>query len=110
MIGRVLELRLWEPLAKLTYAMYLVHPPVLEVMFKARRGGRVSFSETWWGFSFLAVASATGLVAVGLHLLVELPFANLVGLLRKRVAAPARHESDALAELAEPLTEPASAA
>ncbi len=40
MIGRLLELPLWEPLAKLTYAMYLVHPSVLSVMFWARRSGR----------------------------------------------------------------------
>ncbi len=112
LIGRVLELPLWEPLAKLTYAMYLVHPSVLSVMFWARRSGRISFSEPWWGFAFLGVASATGLVAVVLYLFVELPFHNLVMLLRKRLATPARHvdDDDTLAELAEPLTEPVSPA
>jgi peptidoglycan/LPS O-acetylase OafA/YrhL len=113
MIGRLLELPLWEPLAKLTYAMYLIHMPVLEIFFKARRGGRIYFSYTWWGFAFLGVASATGLVAVVLYLFVELPFHNLVMLLRKRLATPpARRvdDDDALAELAEPLTEPTSPA
>ena len=113
MIGRLLELPLWEPLAKLTYAMYLVHPSVLSVMFQARRGGRIYFSEPWWGFAFLGAASATGLVAVVLYLFVELPFHNLVMLLRKRLATPpARRvdDDDALAELAEPLTEPTSPA
>ena len=110
MIGRLLELPLWEPLAKLTYAMYLVHPSVLSVMFQARRGGRIYFSEPWWGFAFLGAATATGLVAVVLYLFVELPFHNLVMLLRKRLATPARRVDDALAELAEPLTEPASPA
>ena len=113
LIGRILELPLWEPLAKLTYAMYLVHPSVLSVMFQARRGGRIYFSEPWWGFAFLGAASATGLVAVVLYLFVELPFHNLVMLLRKRLATPpARRvdDDDALAELAEPLTEPVSPA
>ena len=40
------------------------------------------------GFAFLGVASATGLVAVVLYLFVELPFHNLVMLLRKRLATP----------------------
>ena len=112
MIGRLLELPLWEPLAKLTYAMYLVHPSVLSVMFQARRGGRIYFSEPWWGFAFLGAASARGIVAVVLYLFVELPFHNLVMLLRKRLATPARRvdDDDALAELAEPLTEPVSPA
>ena len=93
--------------------MYLVHPSVLSVMFWARRSGRISFSEPWWGFAFLGVASATGLVAVVLYLFVELPFHNLVMLLRKRLATPpARRadDDDVLAELAEPLTEPVSPA
>ena len=109
MIGRLLELPLWEPLAKLTYAMYLIHMPVLEIFFKARRGGRIYFSVPWWGFAFLGVSCATGFVAVVLYLFVELPFHNLVMLLRKRLATPpARRvdDDDALAELAEPLTEP----
>jgi peptidoglycan/LPS O-acetylase OafA/YrhL len=84
--------------------------PVLEIFFKARRGGRIYFSEPWWGFAFLGAATATGLVAVVLYLFVELPFHNLVMLLRKRLATPARRVDDALAELAEPLTEPASPA
>jgi peptidoglycan/LPS O-acetylase OafA/YrhL len=113
MIGRLLELPLWEPLAKLTYAMYLIHMPVLEIFFKARRGGRIYFSYTWWGFAFLGVSCATGLVAVVLYLFVELPFHNLVMLLRKRLATPRAirvDDDDALAELAEPLTEPTSPA
>ena len=113
MIGRLLELPLWEPLAKLTYAMYLIHMPVLEIFFKARRGGRIYFSVPWWGFAFLGVATATGLVAVVLYLFVELPFHNLVMLLRKRLAKPPAlrvDDDDALAELAEPLTEPVSPA
>ena len=56
-------------------------------------------------------ATATGLVSVVLYLFVELPFHNLVMLLRKRLATPARRvDDDALAELAEPLTEPVSPA
>jgi peptidoglycan/LPS O-acetylase OafA/YrhL len=113
MIGRLLELPLWEPLAKLTYAMYLIHMPVLEIFFKARRGHRIYFSVPWWGFAFLGVSTATGLVAVVLYLFVELPFHNLVMLLRKRLATPpARRvdDDDTLAELAEPLTEPTSPA
>ena len=113
MIGRLLELPLWEPLAKLTYAMYLIHMPLIEIFYWARRGGRIYFSVPWWCFAFLGVASATGLVAVVLYLFVELPFHNLVMLLRKRLATPARRvddDDDALAELAEPLTEPVSPA
>ena len=113
MIGRLLELPLWEPLAKLTYAMYLIHMPLIEIFFWARRGGRIYFSVPWWCFAFLGVASATGFVAVVLYLFVELPFHNLVLLLRKRLATPpARRvdDDDALAELAEPLTEPVSPA
>ena len=112
MIGRLLELPLWEPLAKLTYAMYLIHMPLIEIFFWARRGGRIYFSVPWWCFAFLGVASATGFVAVVLYLFVELPFHNLVMLLRKRLATPVRRadDDDALAELAEPLTEPTSPA
>ena len=112
MIGRLLELPLWEPLAKLTYAMYLIHMPLIEIFYWARRGGRIYFSVPWWCFAFLGVSTATGLVAVVLYLFVELPFHNLVMLLRKRLATPARRvdDDDALAELAEPLTEPTSPA
>ena len=84
MIGRLLELPLWEPLAKLTYAMYLIHMPVLEIFLGPARPSTSRY--TWWGFAFLGVASATGLVAVVLYLFVELPFHNLVMLLRKRLA------------------------
>ena len=48
-----------------------------------------------------------------LYLFVELPFHNLVMLLRKRLATPPARRVDAddtLAELAEPLTEPVSPA
>ena len=57
----------------------------------------------------MGAVTATGLVAVVLYLFVELPFHNLVMLLRKRLATPpARRidDDDTLAELAEPLTEP----
>ena len=90
---------------------YLRHVPYPHApdrrSFWARRGGRIYFSVPWWCFAFLGVASATGLVAVVLYLFVELPFHNLVMLLRKRLATPARRvDDDALAELAEPLRSP----
>ena len=93
-------------LAKLTYAMYLVHMSVLSVMFWARRGVPHLLLGALVVFAFLGVASATGLVAVVLYLFVELPFHNLVMLLRKRLATPParRVDDDDAAELAEPLT------
>ena len=44
-------------LAKLTFAAYLIHPAVLDVLLKATPGNtRVVFSEIWWYVTFLGVS------------------------------------------------------
>ena len=48
LIGRLLSLRVFEPLAKLTYVMYLVHPAILDIFFKSTNGQRIEFSEQWF--------------------------------------------------------------
>jgi len=81
LIAFCLELPIWEPVAKLTFLMYLLHPAVLDLFFKSNNTQRVTFDEYWW---YVVVAGTSCLVAAAalvVHLLVELPCANVMALL-----------------------------
>ena len=68
--------------------MYLIHMPVLEIFFWARRGVPHLLLGALVGVRVPGRFERDGLVAVVLYLFVELPFHNLVMLLRKRLAKP----------------------
>ncbi|KAK3241267.1 hypothetical protein CYMTET_48950 [Cymbomonas tetramitiformis] len=71
------------PLATLTYCAYLVHPMIMRVVYFSRTQlfyhTDIEYASTYCGFLLAAYATATVV-----HLLVEVPFANLEGLLLKR--------------------------
>ena len=70
----------WEPLGKLTFGAYLVHPIILRGVYYS---SDQLFNFTMWHYSivYMGTVLISYCTAIVLHVLVELPFANLVGLL-----------------------------
>jgi len=70
----------WEPLGKLTFGAYLVHPIILRGVYYS---SDQLFHWTIWHYSivYMGTVLISYLTATVLHILVELPFANLVGLM-----------------------------
>lgn len=76
----------WEPLGKLTFGAYLVHPIVLRGLYYS---SSQLFHMTIWHYSmvYMGTVLISYCTATGLHILVELPFANLVGLMMGPILA-----------------------
>jgi len=87
LVAFLLELSIWEPIAKLTFVMYLVHPAVLDLFFKSNNANRVQFDEWWWYVVFLGTSVLVAGVSLLVHLLVEQPCANVAALLMPRKGA-----------------------
>jgi peptidoglycan/LPS O-acetylase OafA/YrhL len=71
-----LSLAIWEPLGKLTYGAYLIHPIVVRVYYY-QKVQLFHFDPTEQAMYFVAVTVMTYAIAAVLHVMVELPFANL---------------------------------
>eukprot|EP00930_Biecheleria_cincta_P001627 TRINITY_DN102760_c0_g1_i1.p1 TRINITY_DN102760_c0_g1~~TRINITY_DN102760_c0_g1_i1.p1 ORF type:complete len:850 (-),score=103.22 TRINITY_DN102760_c0_g1_i1:94-2643(-) len=76
-LSRLLGLELWQPLAKLTYGAYLVHPLVL-VFFYCTRDSYIRYQEPTLVLNFLGFAMLSFFASWLLWLTVEKPCANLV--------------------------------
>jgi peptidoglycan/LPS O-acetylase OafA/YrhL len=74
-----LSLGFWEPLGKLTFGAYLIHPIVIRGYFLSMNQ---NFDFNMWTFSiaFMGVLLISYSASAVLHILIELPFANLVAL------------------------------
>jgi len=79
-VYEILSAGFWEVFGKLTFGAYLVHPIII-------RGYMFSMNQEYdwniWTQSipFMGVLTTSYLVAMVLHVVIELPFANIVGLL-----------------------------
>jgi len=75
-----LSLDFWEPLGKLTYGAYLIHPILLRAYYYQMT---TSFDFVVFSYTivFVAVLSLSYGLSMVLHLMVELPFANLIKLI-----------------------------
>eukprot|EP00928_Gymnodinium_smaydae_P062739 TRINITY_DN46530_c0_g1_i1.p1 TRINITY_DN46530_c0_g1~~TRINITY_DN46530_c0_g1_i1.p1 ORF type:complete len:364 (-),score=30.83 TRINITY_DN46530_c0_g1_i1:503-1456(-) len=71
-----LRLAIWQPLAKLTYAAYLIHTSVL-ILDYCQLEGPVEYSTPYFAFMFVSFIVGSLLAALLLFLLVEKPCANL---------------------------------
>jgi peptidoglycan/LPS O-acetylase OafA/YrhL len=76
-VGGILSLPVFAPLAKLTFAAYLIHPAVLDVLYKSSTDARVVFTEVGWYVTFLGVSAIVLLCSLVVHLFVEQPLVNL---------------------------------
>ncbi|KAH8090106.1 transferase [Aureococcus anophagefferens] len=76
-VGGILSLPVFAPLAKLTFAAYLIHPAVLDVLYKSSTDARVVFTEVGWYVAFLGVSAIVLLCSLVVHLFVEQPLVNL---------------------------------
>eukprot|EP00039_Didymoeca_costata_P032646 m.38716 g.38716 ORF g.38716 m.38716 type:complete len:700 (+) comp9465_c0_seq1:95-2194(+) len=74
-----LSLPMWEPLGKLTYGVYLVHPIVIRAYYyqKVQLFHFDVFEQTMY---FISITILSYAIAMVLHVTVELPFANLTKL------------------------------
>ena len=89
LVASFLSLPAFGPLAKLTFAAYLIHPAVLDVLLKATPGNtRVVFSEIWWYVTFLGVSCVVLIFSFLVHLFVEQPLVNLEKLLLRNESKP----------------------
>lgn len=66
----------WQPFAKLSYAMYLVHTSVL-ILDYCQQTGLLTYTNSSFFFKFLSAMLMTIFVALGLHLGFEKPIANM---------------------------------
>jgi len=76
LIQDVMNLSMWQPLAKLSYSAYLIHTSVL-IMDFCQRSSPVVFSPNAFFFSFVSFVVLSLLAAFFLYLLVEKPASNL---------------------------------
>jgi len=79
-VNKFLTMWLWEPLGKLTYGVYLVHPIVIRAYYY-QKVQLFHFNVFEQIMVFIAVTILSYTVATILHIVVELPFANLTKLI-----------------------------
>eukprot|EP00041_Stephanoeca_diplocostata_P013570 m.238277 g.238277 ORF g.238277 m.238277 type:complete len:637 (+) comp19387_c0_seq3:300-2210(+) len=75
-VNSFLSLPFWEPLGKLTYGAYLVHPIVIRIYYY-QKVQLYHFTVVEQAMYFISIATISYAVAAILHVSVELPFANL---------------------------------
>jgi len=75
-----LSLGFWEPLGKLTYGAYLIHPILLRAYYYQMTTS-FDFDVFSYTIVFVAVLTLSYGLSMVLHLMVELPFANLIKLI-----------------------------
>ena len=68
--------KIWTPFAKVTYAMYLIHPVFLEIAGH-NSDGEVYISAEMCFFLFVPYVTLVFISAILLHLVVEAPFLGL---------------------------------
>jgi len=75
-VNNFLSSGFWEPLGKLTYGAYLVHPVVIRCYYyqKVQLFHFDAFEQSMY---FLSISAMSYFIAGVLHVMVELPFANL---------------------------------
>jgi peptidoglycan/LPS O-acetylase OafA/YrhL len=72
----ILTQAFWQPLAKLTYAAYLIHTTVLILDF-CQRDSQLMYSPSGYLFSVVSFVVISMFLAFCLYMLVEKPLANL---------------------------------
>ena len=76
-ISSLLSLKVWVPLSRLSFAVYLVHP-ILIFMWELGSSEKEVFRPSTFAMNVLAVSVASYLVALVVVLFVEMPAANLL--------------------------------
>jgi len=84
---------MWQPLQKLTYVCYLIHPLVMTFYF-CRLNRAVEYSDVTLAFTFVAFVMITFVLSWIIWLLVEKPCANLAACLLAKRSVPAAKEGD----------------
>jgi peptidoglycan/LPS O-acetylase OafA/YrhL len=82
-VNSMLSWYIWDPIAKLTYSAYLIHPFLIRVVYY-NRTELFTYSDTMYVTHFLAFAVLSYAVASGMSLLIETPFARLEKVLLKK--------------------------
>eukprot|EP00038_Savillea_parva_P009943 m.186849 g.186849 ORF g.186849 m.186849 type:complete len:715 (-) comp16883_c0_seq1:206-2350(-) len=75
-IKSFLSLSIWEPLGKLTYGAYLIHPIIVRIYYY-QKVQLFHFDPLEQTMYFVAITVMTYAIGAVLHITVELPFANL---------------------------------
>jgi len=89
LVGWVLERPLLGYVSKLTFAMYLIHPMILVLIWAADVSSR-HFSYINYSILFIAALIVTLACALPVHLLIELPTANIEALLFRPGVPPTK--------------------
>lgn len=76
LIQNVMNQSFWQPLAKLCYSAYLIHPTVLTINYCSRTNP-IEFTRTYFIYLFLSFVAVTLGVAFVILVVVEKPLANL---------------------------------
>ena len=84
MVQGVLSHPLWNPFAKLTFAVYLLHITVLNVWFYSK-GQKMSFTQVELFMSFAGVCFVSFFLAQIVTSIVEVPFARFAKKLESKV-------------------------
>lgn len=74
--GAVLNWAGWDPVAKLSFGMYLLHPMVINVWFLSR-SSKFSYSHVDFVFLCAGIVTLTFLSALLVGILVEWPFSKI---------------------------------
>eukprot|EP01084_Bolivina_argentea_P180797 312345_1 len=84
-IGVILSLKIYQPLGKLTYTMYLIHMMIIQWFFNSIN---ISFYyELWFVICiFMAILTITMALTIVLWFVIEQPVANIIGLCMKQLS------------------------
>lgn len=74
--GSILTWAGWDPIAKLSFGMYLLHPLVINVWFLSRTS-KFSYSHVDFCFLCAGIVTVTFLSALGVGILVEWPLSKI---------------------------------
>ena len=74
--GAILNWAGWDPVAKLSFGMYLLHPMVINVWFLSR-SSKFSYSHVDFVFLCAGIVTLTFLSALFVGILVEWPFSKI---------------------------------
>lgn len=90
-----LTLRMWEPLGKLTFGAYLVHPIVIRMRYHStdvtNYHTTFNFAMDYCGFLLISYVAATVL-----YVLVEVPSANLIAKLIRKAPRPSKNTYESI--------------
>ncbi len=83
----------WDPMARLSFSMYLLHPLIINIWVMGG-ASKFRYSHVSFLFAFAGIVAITVLVALGVGILVEWPVSKITKYLESNVLLPKHKETE----------------